>query len=371
MNDVKAWLKSFWPAPVSASKLERFYGCAGAFIGLLCTGWLCRHFLGESSPWLIAPMGASAVLLFAVPSSPLAQPWAIIGGNLTSALVGVACATWLGHSGLAAALAGGLAIGAMFFLRCLHPPGGAVALTAVLGGQAISELGYQFVLYPVALNSILLLTVALLFNNLLRSRYPHRHVEHANIHKTSDPLPRDRLGFTREDLDAVLEARGELLDISKDDLEEVFLATELRAYRRRFGEIRCADIMSRDVVTVGPEASLQQAWALLQKHRLSALPVVTGNAQLVGILSVHDLVRLERSPAAEDADTAERVAQAMTSKVRTARPEWPISDLLQMFSDSGLHHVPIVDEHYALHGMLTQSDLIAALLTLALNRTGS
>lgn len=308
------------------------------------------------------------MLLFAVPSSPLAQPWSIVGGNLISALIGVACATWLGHSGLAAGLAGGLAIAAMFLLRCLHPPGGAVALTAVLGGAGITELGYQFVLYPVALNSILLLAVALLFNNVLRSRYPHRHVEHASIHKTADPLPRDRLGFTREDLDAVLEARGELLDISGDDLEEVLLATEQQAYRRRFGEIRCADIMSRDMVSVGPETSLQQAWSLLQKHRLSTLPVVMDNAQLVGILSVHDLVRLERSPAANP-QAVEVVREVMTHKVRTGRPGWPITDLVQMLSDSGLHHVPIVDEHNVLHGMVTQSDVIAALFTVALNRT--
>lgn len=369
MKGVKGWLKSFWPAPVSASKLERFYGCVGAFIGLLCTAWLCRHFLGDSSPWLIAPMGASAVLLFAVPSSPLAQPWSIIGGNLISALIGVTCARWLEHDGMAAALAVGAAIAAMFLLRCLHPPSGAVAMTAVLGGAGISDLGYQFVLYPVALNSFVLLALALLFNNLLRSGYPHRHIDHVNIHSTSDPLPRDRLGFTREDLNTVLTARGEVLDISADDLEEILLATEMQAYRRRFGEIRCADIMSRDVVSVRPDAALPHAWSLLQAHRLSMLPVVAGNGQLLGMLSVHDLVRAEQSPAAERLLAGEQVRGVMV-KARTARPEWPITDLLQLLEESGLHQVPIVDEHNALLGMLTQSDLIAALFAAAINRKG-
>src|SRR5450830_1606221 len=82
--------------------------------------------------WLIAPMGASAVLLFAVPASPLAQPWSIIGGNLVSALVGVSYAKLVAEPALAAALAIALAIACMFALRCIHPPSGAVALTAVL-----------------------------------------------------------------------------------------------------------------------------------------------------------------------------------------------------------------------------------------------
>ena len=114
-------------------------GCLGAGLGLCVTEWLSLHTLGTTDPWFLAPMGASAVLLFAVPASPLAQPWSILGGNTVSALVGVSCALLLGHTGLAASAAGALAIAAMFALRCLHPPGGAVAVTAVMGGQAVTH----------------------------------------------------------------------------------------------------------------------------------------------------------------------------------------------------------------------------------------
>src|SRR5258706_10586585 len=93
-------------------------------------------------PLLVAPMGASAVLLFAVPASPLAQPWSIIGGNLVSATVGVACAALIGNPVHAAALAVAVAVGAMFALRCIHPPSGAVALTAGLGGPAGHAMGF-------------------------------------------------------------------------------------------------------------------------------------------------------------------------------------------------------------------------------------
>ena len=118
------------------------YGALGALIGLFCTEWVGRHALGGANPWFIAPMGASAVLLFAAPASPLAQPWSIMAGNLVSALIGVTCAHAIPDPGLAAAAAGSLAIAAMFTLRCLHPPSGAVALTAVLGGPAVASLGY-------------------------------------------------------------------------------------------------------------------------------------------------------------------------------------------------------------------------------------
>lgn len=368
MSSIKAWFKSFAPDPIAISNLERLYGCLGAFLGLLGTEWLCRQALGQPNPWLIAPMGASAVLLFAVPSSPLAQPWSIIGGNTVAAVLGVTCTLLLGPSGFAAALAVGLAIALMFALRCVHPPSGAVALTAVLGGPSITELGYHFVLYPVALNSLFLLALALLFNGALRRRYPHRHVQAQNLHQTADPLPSARLGLLREDLDKVLKARGELLDITRDDLEEVLLATELQALQRHFGDIRCADIMSRDIVTITGGASLPKAWRLLQAHRLSVLPVMTAQHKLVGILSVRDLVRWDQSPAEVRRGDA-CVRDVMTTKVRTGRPEWPVTDLVQLLSDSGFHHLPIIDEQQRLQGMVTQSDLVAVLFRAALSRS--
>ncbi|WP_296222577.1 HPP family protein [Pseudomonas sp. UBA2684] len=360
MNALIEWLKAFWPAPMAVSRSEQALSCIGAFLALLFTGWLCREALGDASPWLIAPMGASAVLLFAVPASPLAQPWSVIGGNLVAALVGVACASWLGHSGAVAALAGALAIAGMFALRCLHPPGGAVALTAVLAGEEIAQLGYHFALYPVALNSLGLLLMALLFNNALRRRYPHRPVEHVNVHHTADPIPRDRLGFTPEDLDAVLKARGELLDIARDDLEEILLQTETRAYRRRFGEIRCADIMSKDVLSVAPDASVGVALAHLQAHKLSAMPVLGARRELHGMLYLHDLVPATASSAP--------VSTLMQRQVPSCRADWPITYLVQLLSDSHVHKVPVVDEHKVLLGIVTQSDLVAALFRVSLDR---
>jgi CBS domain-containing membrane protein len=350
-------------------------------LGILLTGLASRYVLGPggASPLLIAPMGASAVLLFAVPASPLAQPWSIMGGNLVSATIGVTSALYIADPFLAAAVAIAVAIGAMFVLRCIHPPSGAVALTAVLGGPAIHDLGYGFVAVPVGLNSCFLLLTALIFNNLARHRYPHvAQVVHANPHGTADPKPGDRLGFVPADLDEVLKEYRELLDISRDDLENLFLQTEMHAYRRRFGEISCADIMSRDVVAVDPQTDLQDAWTLLRRHRLKALPVIDNHTRhVLGIVTLEDFVkqidqdrfdgfearfnRLLRRTGWGRKSRPKSVADIMTSTVRTARDDDHIVQLVPLLSDSGIHHIPIIDHDRRLVGVVSQSDLIACL----------
>src|SRR6478609_11844555 len=161
------FLNKLLPGRDRIDRFEKMRACTGALFGLILTG-VCTAFFfpdARNAILLIAPMGASAVLLFAVPASPLAQPWSIIGGNLIASLVGVSCAKLIGEPLIAAPVAGAAAIGAMFMLRCLHPPSGAVALTAVLGGPAVHAMGYGFVLAPVMLNSVLLLVVALVYNN--------------------------------------------------------------------------------------------------------------------------------------------------------------------------------------------------------------
>ncbi|TXH36232.1 MAG: HPP family protein [Rhodospirillaceae bacterium] len=375
------WLRSFVPGPMTGNGWERLRSCFGALLGIVFTGLASRYILGPegASPLLIAPMGASAVLLFAVPASPLAQPWSIIGGNLVSATIGVTAALYISDPFLAAAVAVAVSIGAMFALRCIHPPSGAVALTAVLGGPAIHNLGYGFVALPVGLNSFFLLLTALIFNNLARHRYPHvSQVVHTNIHRTADPKPGDRLGFVPADLDEVLKEYKELLDISRDDLENLFLQTEMHAYRRRFGDILCADIMSRDVIAVDPATDLQDAWTLLRRHRLKALPVIDNHSRhVVGVVTLEDFVkqidqdrfdgfearfnRLIRRTGWGRKHRPKSVGDIMTSSVQTARDDTHVVQLVPMLSDSGLHNIPIIDHERRLVGVVSQSDLIACL----------
>lgn len=365
---------------MAVNGIERIRASCGGLLAIVLTGLVSRLALGPQAdlPALIAPMGASAVLLFAQPASPLAQPWSIFGGNVVSAAVGVACAQWIGEPMLAAALAVAGAIAAMFALRCLHPPGGAIALSAVLGGPAIHAAGFDYLWAPVGLNSLLLLAVALVFNNATRRRYPHlvQH-DHSNTHQTHDALPGDRLGFTPADLDDVLKQYNQVLDVSRDDLESLFLQTEMHAYRRRFGEITCADIMSHDVVMVEFGTTLEDAWTLLRRHHVKALPVVDRARRVIGIVTFVDFMKnadldiyegfdaklrqFIRRTLHTHSDKAEVVGQIMTRAVKTARTDMHIVELVPLLSDVGVHHVPVIDHERRLAGMITQSDLIAAL----------
>jgi CBS-domain-containing membrane protein len=165
-------------------------------------------------------MGASAVLLFAAPHGALSQPWPVFGGNLVSAVIGVTCARWLGHEPmLAASLAVALSIGAMYVLRCLHPPGGATALYAVLGGETVHALGYGYVLSPVLLNVVVLLTVAVAFNYPFAwRRYPqcwHRRSSAAAGADEERMIPHGNLVYALSQLDT-------FVDVSEEDLQRIY-----------------------------------------------------------------------------------------------------------------------------------------------------
>jgi CBS domain-containing membrane protein len=378
---LKSFFSAFIPAAGTASAAERLRACGGALLGLLITGLSAHLLLGQDAIWLVAPMGASSVLLFCLPASPLAQPWSVVGGNVISALVGAACVRWLGHAlplPALAAVATALAIGAMFSLRCLHPPGGAAALTSVIGGPAVHAAGFSFAFGPVLLDSLLLVAAAILYNNLTGRRYPHSQVlAHPNPHATKDAVPTVRLGFQPQDLDAVLKRYGQVLDISRDDLEALFLQTELRAYQRRFGVISCGDIMSKDVITAEFGTSLVTAWREMRGHHIAAVPVLNPARRVIGIVTQGDflrhsglddyrsmrerLVEFLRPSGMSHSEKAEVVGQIMTPRPKVARLDTPIVDLVPLMADAGLHHIPVVDAEERFAGIVTQSDVVAAL----------
>ena len=373
-----AWLTSFRPAGATVSRTEQVRGALGALLGIGLTGAVSTLVVGVHAgqgfalPLLIAPMGASAVLLFAVPSSPLAQPWSIIGGNLIASTVGVTAALLIPAPLLAASVAIGIAIALMFVARCIHPPSGAVTLTAVLGGPAIAKLGFGFVLVPVLLNSLLLVLVALAFNNATRRRYPHPQVETA-----ADREGVRRLGFSPEDLDAVLARTDRLLEISRPDIDRLLRAAEQEGFARRFGAVTCADIMTPDVLSVEWGTPLGEAWALLRANKLRSLPVTDKARRVQGL--VHDLdfltdlglhsyktigTRFRRLLQPVEADfpgTPEVVGQIMRRDVPTARANANIGELVPLLAGGDLRHVPIVDDTNHLVGIVAQSDLTAAL----------
>lgn len=374
-----SWFGRFLPAPTSVGSAEILRSSAGALLGILLTGFVSSLVLGPSAAavWLIAPMGASAVLLFGVPASPLAQPWSIVGGNLVAAVVGVSCFKVIGAPIPAAATAILIAIAAMFALRCLHPPSGAVALTAVLGGSQVHAMGYGFVITPVALNSVLMLIVALVYNNAVGRRYPHSQRRDTRGGAAVDAATAITSSFRTEDLEAVLKDYQEVLDVSTDDLETLFRRTEMRTFRRRFGETSCRQIMSSPVVSVEYATELDEAWKLVNVHALHALPVINRARHVIGIVTRSDFLRhadlrdyhrfgaklraFLRKTMTTHSDKHEVVGQIMTAPVKTAHDTAPIVELVPLMADAGLYHVPIVDADRRLVGMVRQPAFLAAL----------
>lgn len=175
MNRFLCKMKGGGQCPPAADRAEVFWSWLGAFLGIAAVALL--HFAwfdGQELVFIIGSFGASAVLIYGAVNSPLAQPRNLVGGHVFSALIGVACRLALpGELWLAAPLAVATAIAAMQLTSTLHPPGGATALIAVIGGPRIAELGFWYVLAPVASGSLLMLAVAMVVNNIpSRRRYP-------------------------------------------------------------------------------------------------------------------------------------------------------------------------------------------------------
>ena len=205
---------------------ERLISAFGGLLGILAVAAVSAYGLGaEGAAMVVASMGASAVLLFAVPNGTLSQPWPVFGGHVLSAIIGVACYRLIPAPLLAAAVAVGLAIGTMYYLRCLHPPGGATALTAVIGGDAIHDLGFFFVLEPVMLNAVVILLCAVAINYPFSwRRYPAGWFRKPQPAQATGGHPGETL--THADLAYALRRLDSYIDVSEDDLARIYsLAT--------------------------------------------------------------------------------------------------------------------------------------------------
>ena len=200
----------------AVSRREKFLSALGGLIAIASLIWVTRQALGlQGAMCIIASMGASGVLLFAVPHGQLSQPWPVIAGNVFSAFIGVACYQLIPLEWLAAGAALGISILAMHQLKCIHPPGGATALTAVLGGDAVHRLGFKFVLFPVLINVLIMVGIAILFNWSFKwRRYP------AALAKRSIALKRHPLGAetSHDDIVKALKNLESFVDITEDDL---------------------------------------------------------------------------------------------------------------------------------------------------------
>lgn len=201
---------------------EKLISALGAFVGILAVYGFSHWYLEDVGALLmLASMGASAVLLFAVPHGALSQPWAVIGGHLVSAAVGVSCQKLFPGSIWTPALAVGLAVAAMHYLRCIHPPGGATALVAVIGGASVHSVGYHYMITPVALNAVTLVAMAVLFNSFFAWRRYPAHWNHRQDRRKHAPPTARSITLSQEDLAAAMKQLNSYVDITTEELVEL------------------------------------------------------------------------------------------------------------------------------------------------------
>lgn len=225
MTIIKKWQRWLGDDPHPASHGEKMLSALGAFLGILGVLGISQGVLdSQGTALVVTSMGASAVLLFAAPHSPLSQPWPVLGGHMISSAIGITCVILVDDLLSAAALAVALSIAAMYYLRCLHPPGGAAALATVVGGEAVHSLGYAYLVTPLLLNVLALLSVAMMFNAPFRHRrYP------LWLARANDPAP-PRAGqeamIAHSDLVYALSEIDSFIDVSEEDLLRIYdLAT--------------------------------------------------------------------------------------------------------------------------------------------------
>jgi CBS domain-containing membrane protein len=364
---------------------ERLKVALAAFIALFIVTYTSMQLADmASTAVLLASMGASSVLLFGLPNSPLAKPWSFVGGHLISGTIGLLCSHLFTDLALMAAVTIGCVLFVMYLFECMHPPGGATALVPVIA-SADTVLGYDFLLYPVALNVFVMLAVALLLQKFwLKQGMQKPSQQYDPIHLHHDKSPLNRLGLQTEDLLSALNSFDTVIDISEQDLERLYHQAQLHAYQRKSGEIRCTDIMSRDLITVKPDTAVATAWQLLRKHKISMLPVVNDEQHLLGVISTVDFLKNLKVPHywgllrhvnqlllrnKHSSQYKRNVADIMVSKLTVAHEHEHIAALVPVLSDQGLHHIPVLNDQQQLVGVITQSDLIAALFNANLDNT--
>lgn len=220
------WKKLLGEEQHPSSHAEKWLSSVGAFLGILGVLVISHQVLGgHGAALVVTSMGASSVLLFAAPHSPLSQPWPVFGGHMLSSAIGITCTLLLDDTVIAAAAAVSISIAVMYYMRCLHPPGGAAALAVALGGQSVHGLGYAYLVNPMLINVMILLGVAVLFN----APFPHRRYPFWLIKRgvqTAANHSGEKCTIAHSDLVYALSQVDSFIDVTEDDLLKIYdLAT--------------------------------------------------------------------------------------------------------------------------------------------------
>ena len=336
-------LGGFGPRMAHARPPEIVRAVLGALLGLTVAELLLplSAWLDLPALALVAPFGASTVLVFAAPASPLAQPWPVVIGNLVSALAAILVVTLLPSGPWAAPVAVALAIGLMMALRALHPPGGAMALLAVLTTPAPSGPFLPTVLA----GSLVLVLAGHLWGRLIRRPYPHR----------MDPATPPPMGLAPGALIGILEAQEQTANLGASDLAELIAAAEEAAGIQQAGPLTCADAMVPVATTLAPADSAEAMARAFADSGLSALPVMEAG-RFLGVVGQIDLIRAMAQPGHPPA-----AAALMHAPEVQPAPETPLASLIAPMIHRGAMALPVLNEG-RLVGLVTRRALLSVLL---------
>lgn len=368
MQSLARILGSWGPLAQRPSGSDLLHSSLGAALGLALAGLLVWATEAGAHFFLFAPLGASAVLVFAVPSSPLAQPWPAVMGNTLSALWALALLNALPAlpSPWPEALAVGGAIAVMMLCRALHPPGGAMALLVVLAADKLVPLGWHLAL-TVFLLTLALVLAGLAYHRTTRRNYPLRHAPPAPAQAPAA----GRLALSDEDLAALLARFDQSYNLRPEDLGRLLAAAEEQAIQQRLAAVTCGEVMSAKLLTVAPADALETVADLFHRHPVKSLPVVGPEGELRGLLLRSDLfdwlweghrrsrwrqLLRPRMPAA----TAGQLMRAPELCVQEAAP---LGELLGALAEHTVPFVPVL-RGTRLAGLITRTDVIRALLRL-------
>lgn len=359
------------------SPAERLRSTLAGLIGLLLfEGVLFVLPLSADEKQVLAPLGATSVILFALPHSPLAQPWSVIGGLLLSAPLGYACGLWLppGPWVMAIALAASLWLTA--WARCIHPPAGAMALTMALA--AAHGLPFDTSMWTAVANTVAIMVSVMVVNNLVPGRhYPQGTppaVQKQQVH-TAQPV------LAHQDLAAALGEIDSFLDVREDDLVDLYERTLRNAFRRT-ESLRCGDLIgtAEPAPAIEFATPLSEAWLLMRSTRVDALPVVDRSRRVIGLLALEDFLDavtpesgqklgdtvkrlLARTPDShsDKAEVAGQMMREMRHGLKVARLDDGIAGVAEALGNGQQAAVPVVDATGRLAGVLDRRDVVAAL----------
>jgi CBS domain-containing membrane protein len=267
---------------------------------------------------------ASAVVVFAVPASPLAQPRAVVGGNVISALIGVACGLLIPHAWAAGPVAAALAIAAMLVLGCLHPPGAAVAFVAA---AAQGQIGWDYALTPIGLGSALLCLAGAIYAPLVGRVYPHK------------PPTLGAMGLATPEP-----------------------ATPMAAGAGVLAGVNCGAVMTAELIFLTPQMDAETALKVLTDHALRSAPVLGEGRRVLGLARRAELLLEVERDATEGAGAGRSVGALADPDIAAVTRETPLAQVLPMLASGGAHEVVVVDGAGAAVGVITQTDVLKAVL---------